>query len=314
MFRHHLIAALLLTPGAAAAHGGAQAAPGALGWSWDPLVLVPLLASAVLYARGSLRLRRASRNGGPGWREAAFAAGWISLAAALVSPLDAMGEQLFAAHMVQHEVVMLVAAPLLVLGAPLARMVWALPPQRRAAAGRWLGAGWGGGLRRGLGRPAVAFCLYGLTVWLWHLPGPYQAAVRETPVHLAQHLSFLATAVLFWWSVLDRRHGVEGSLAGALYVFATAAHNGVLGAFLTFTGTAWYPVYAETAPSWGLSAVADQQLGGLIMWVPSGVVYLLACLALTLGALRGVAASARRRAAERDRISPLEREYGSWKC
>jgi Cytochrome c oxidase caa3 assembly factor (Caa3_CtaG) len=111
----------------------------------------------------------------------------------------------------------------------------------------------------------------------------FLAALAGERIHALQHLSFLAVALLFWWALIHSRRGLMGYGAAVLYVFTTSMHSGALGALLTFAPASWYPAYAETTASWGLTPVEDQQLAGLIMWVPTGVIYLFAGLALFAG-------------------------------
>lgn len=112
------------------------------------------------------------------------------------------------------------------------------------------------------------------------MPKLFQATLENEWIHAAQHLSFLISALLFYEALLARRTGEMRAGAGVLYVFTTAVHTSVLGALLTFSNTIWYPVYRETTAAWGLSPIEDQQLGGLMMWVPAGVVYIVGGLAL----------------------------------
>jgi len=136
-----------------------------------------------------------------------------------------------------------------------------------------------------LSAPGVVLCLHALGLWVWHLPSLYTAALNSDAVHALQHFSFFATAVLFWWTVAQGRYGHGSYGAAAVYVFGTALQSGVLGALLTFSRRLWYPVYADHAAAWGLTALEDQQLAGLAMWVPAGVVFTaagLACLAAWL--------------------------------
>jgi cytochrome c oxidase assembly factor CtaG len=125
----------------------------------------------------------------------------------------------------------------------------------------------------------VAWGLHAAALWAWHAPALFEAAVVHESVHILQHASFFVTALLFWWSLLSGRDGQRVGLA-VLCLFTTALHGGALGALLAMAGQAWYSVYEATAPLWGLTALEDQQLGGLIMWVPAGLVYLGAALAL----------------------------------
>jgi putative membrane protein len=251
-------------------------------WTWDPFVLVPLVLSGWLYVRGVRRLwaRAGVDQGIRRWQAACFALGWLALAAALVSPLDALGGVLFSAHMAQHEVLILVAAPLLVLGRPLAPFLWALPRESRERAARWTQAPAVAAVWRFLTAPLAVWTIHGIALWVWHLPSLYQATLDDDFVHALQHLSFFGSAALFWWSLIHGRFGRLGYGAAVLYVFTTSLHSGVLGALLTFAPRLWYPIYEARTSQWGLSALEDQQLAGLIMWVPAGAVFILLGLAL----------------------------------
>ncbi|HZS08733.1 MAG TPA: cytochrome c oxidase assembly protein [Blastocatellia bacterium] len=266
------------------AHEGRPPAPHDLlaAWSLEPGVVIGLVLMAYLYIRGVRRVWRQSAidRGIRRWEAAAFAGGWLALVVALVSPLDAMGGALFSAHMTQHEVLMLIAAPLVVLGRPLVAFLWAMPLNWRrelVRAGKTtpVESGW-----RFLLNPVAAWLIHALVLWLWHAPALFQATLESDPVHAAQHLSFLVSALLFWEALVYGRDGRMGYGAAVLYVFTTAVHTSVLGALLTFANTLWYPVYQRTTAAWGLTAIEDQQIGGLIMWVPAGVVYIVAGLAL----------------------------------
>jgi cytochrome c oxidase assembly factor CtaG len=260
-------------------------------WSWEPAVVALLSVTAIVYLGGLVRLwRSAGRDHGTRWWEVgAFAAGWLALVAALLSPLDALGAILFSAHMAQHEVLMLVAAPLMVLGRPLVPFLWALPRRAREQAGGWTRRSAVRGTWRRLTGPLAVFGIHGAALWVWHLPSLYQATLRSEGVHALQHLSFFGSAALFWWALLHGRYGRSGYGLAVLYVFATGVHSGALGALLTFAPRVWYPIYDTTARQWGLSAIEDQQLAGLIMWVPAGLVFLVIGLALVGAWLREAA-------------------------
>ncbi len=251
-------------------------------WSWEPFTLVLLALSGALYALGLARLwgRAGTGQGIQRWQAGCFAAGWLALVVALVSPLDALGGILFSAHMVQHEVLILVAAPLIVLGRPLAPTLWALPRRARDGAGRVARSPAFAATWRGLTAPLSVCVLHGLALWIWHLPALYQATLDDDFLHALQHLSFFLTAALFAWALVHGRFGRLGYGAAVLYVFFTSLHSGVLGALLTFAPRLWYPIYQERTGAWGLSPLADQQLAGLVMWVPAGVVFLVLGLAL----------------------------------
>jgi cytochrome c oxidase assembly factor CtaG len=279
------IVVLLLCARTAFAHPGeAHITPEhwATAWSWEPGIVVPLAITGALYFLGVVKIygRNRRRPAISRWRMAAFVAGWVSLVIALVSPLHKMGAVLFSAHMTQHEILMVIAAPLIAMGKPLIAFLFALPlrwRERVAAltsksvfrrAWLWITA------------PVVVWALHGLTLWVWHLPALYEATLDHELIHATQHISFLATALLFWWTLIDGRQGRLGYGAALIYVFTTALHSSVLGALITFTQQLWYPIYSSRTTAWGLNAIADQQLGGLIMWIPSGVVFLVIGLAM----------------------------------
>jgi len=252
-------------------------------WSFEPLVVISLIISALLFIFGLYRLKgRSIRT----WEALCFALGWLALFVALVSPLHAWGQVLFSAHMTQHEVLMLVAAPLLVLGRPLIAFLWALPLDWSRSLGniarlRWLNRLW-----RTFTIPLVAWLVHAVALWVWHIPLLFEAVLHHESVHTAQHLSFLISALLFWWALIHGPQGAMGYGAAVLYLFTTSVHSGVLGALITLAGSVWYPSYVGLTNSWGLTPLEDQQLGGLIMWIPAGLVYVIAGLALFAGWLR----------------------------
>jgi putative membrane protein len=257
-------------------------------WARDPFIIAGLALAAWLYWRGLGRIWRESARGRPSrkWEAWAFGFGWLALFVALVSPLHPWGEVLFSAHMTQHEILMLVAAPLLVLGRPLVPFLWALPRGWRQRVG---GVGKQRGVQkvwRTLTNPLVAWAVHAVALWVWHIPALFQATLTSDLVHTLQHLSFLGSALLFWWALIHGRKGLMGYGAAVLYMFTTSVHSGVLGALITFAHSTWYPAYANSTASWGLTPLEDQQIGGLIMWIPAGLVYIVAGLALMVGWMR----------------------------
>jgi putative membrane protein len=272
------------------AHLGAPLEPHDLwlAWTFEPVTIVLIMVSGWLYARGLTRLWHAA-GAGRGVRRLdvwAFATGWVLLALSLLSPLHALGGVLFSAHMAQHELLMTVVTPLLVLGKPLIPFVWALSPQWRRITGRWTGARsvarpWGV-----ITHPGAAFLIHGAAIWIWHLPSLYDAAVASEAMHAAQHATFFLTALLFWWVVFHSTTSRGGTLASIAVLFGTVLHTGALGALLTLSPRLLYSAYGATTAPWGLLPIADQQLGGLIMWVPGGLAYVVAALALVVRMLR----------------------------
>jgi len=268
-----LIGALILLDISAFAHpNGAEAgAPGAASWSFEPLVTVALLVTGSLYLVGAVRRWR--RRSLARSEALSFAAGWLTLVIALVSPVHKLGEWLFSVHMTQHELLITVAAPLLVLSRPLVTFLWGMPARYRETLGRWskyapIAATW-----RTMTGALFVWLLHGATLWLWHIPALYQASVRNDLVHALQHTTFLGTALLFWWTLLNGRFGRVASGMAVLYVFTTAVHTSILGGLMTFAGSVWYPIYEGRTAAWHLTALQDQQLGGLIMWIPAGTVF-----------------------------------------
>ncbi|MGE3833398.1 MAG: cytochrome c oxidase assembly protein [Acidimicrobiia bacterium] len=261
----------------ALAHQGSGAHTGLWShWSTDPLVLVGLGVVALTYQRGSHGRRRPS----PG-RVRSLWLGLLAVAVALVSPLDALAGDLASAHMVQHVLLVVVAAPLLVLSAPIAHLIGGSPPALRSWLRRAHRAARRSPVLEQLRRPGVAWFLHAGTLWFWHAAVPYGGALEHDAIHAGEHATFLVTALFFWSSVLRAgaaRRVSEGY--AALLVFTMAMQGVFLGALLTFASSAWYDGYRETTAAWGLDPVADQQLAGVIMWVPAGFVYVAAGIAL----------------------------------
>jgi putative membrane protein len=249
-------------------------------WTWPPFVLIPLLMAAVLYGIGITKmLRRTTRRRSLLLQLLWFALGWGSLVIALDSPLHELGEQLFWVHMTQHEILMLISAPLLVLGRPLIVFLWALPGAWREAAAS---VGRLGIFKKGweiASAPLSAWMVSAFALWIWHVPFLFDQTLRSDWIHAAQHTTFLGTALIFWWPLVNRTPSL-GYGGGLVYVFTTILHTSVLGALLTFAPRPWYSSYVITAPAWHLSALEDQQIGGLIMWIPAGTLLLIVALVL----------------------------------
>jgi putative membrane protein len=247
-------------------------------WHWHPSVLLGCAALLAGYAAAlRFRLPRAA------WW---YLAGVLVLLLALLSPLHTLGDgYLFSAHMLQHLLLVQGVPPLLLLGIP--RIARAQQPQ--APYGPWLASF--ARVEQALGRPLVAWSIAIGTLWAWHVPALYNATLEHEAVHIFEHLCFLATATLFWWPIagpLEERR--LAPLVAALYLFAAMIASTVLGIILTFAPAGLYPAYLHPRDplgilpllrdGWGLSPAADQQLGGLLMWVPGNLVYLSALMAM----------------------------------
>lgn len=275
---------VLANTAVAVAHTGEPPAPHDFwqSWPWEPWVLLGLLVGGLWYARGVTALwRRAGAGRGVTRRQVwLFGIGLGVVALALLTPLAALSEALFAAHMVQHILLMNVAAPLLIWGMSPVLFLWALPLNARLGIGRWwqhrkfLHQSW-----HWLTQPLVVWTIYALMLWGWHAPRLYQAAIAVEWIHLSEHLCFMASALLFWWVLSQPSRPRSWQIGGALlFLFTTAVHSGLLAAIITFAPRPLYPIYAANAWAWGLTTLSDQQLAGVIMWVPVGFVYLGALL------------------------------------
>jgi cytochrome c oxidase assembly factor CtaG len=251
-------------------------------WSLEPVTIGLLVLSAVAYFAGVRALwARAGHGQGISRRHvAAHGAAIASVVLALISPLPWLSARVFSAHMGQHEILMLMSAPLFVLSQPLLAYVWALPATLRlqvAAAFRqqWMLRAW-----HVLTGPFAVFALHAAVLWAWHAPTLFEAALANEGVHVLQHLSFLFTGALFWWGMVRGRYGRVGYGVAVLYVFLTGVHSSLLGALMTVSERVWYSSYAGSAPEWSVDPLVDQQLAGLLMWVPSGVIFIVLGLAL----------------------------------
>jgi cytochrome c oxidase assembly factor CtaG len=251
-------------------------------WPLEPLTIALLAVSAAVYFTGVGRLwRRAGTGQGIRmWQAAAFAGGLLTLGIALLSPLAWLSGILFSAHMTQHEMLMLVSAPLLVFAQPILAALWAAPRRWRESWSNWTGRPGTVTAWRHLTSPLAVFLIHGLALWIWHAPVLFEAALDHEGIHALQHLSFTLTAALFWWGMVHGRYGRIAYGAAVVYVFLTAVHSSVLGALLTVAPSVWIPSYAGAAASWPVNPLEDQQLAGLLMWIPSGVILIVFGLAL----------------------------------
>jgi putative membrane protein len=240
-------------------------------WTVDPLVLGGSLVAGWFYGAGVRRLPSAAS----GQRVISFYLALALIALSLFSPLDALGHAIFSAHMVQHLVLILVTAPLLVYGAPVTFVSIGLPASARRMLRRAERTRATQSAARVAKNPLIVLGLYVVVLWLWHLPSLYQAALRSSWVHGVEHATFLGTAVLFWALVIggvrDRRRAGYGPALGL--VFLNLLQSGALGIVLVFATTELYSVHVYGAAVWGITALEDQQLAGTLMYVPPGITY-----------------------------------------
>lgn len=281
-FLFRLVPALAV-PGPVIAHTAEDQAPqnAWAAWTFEPWVFFVTTAAALIYVVGLRRVWRRTKLGRRllAWQALAYASGLLMLVIVLVSPLDTLAGALFSVHMVQHLVLMLLAAPLLAFSQPVPVLVWALPASwRRGLAGRWRSAGLSS-IWHAISNPLVIWVLNVVVLWAWHVPALYQAALGSEAVHRLQHTSFLIAALLFWWAVADfARRGLRHG-AAIMYIFTTMMHGMALGVIIATSRVLLYPAYSNQR-AFGLTPLEDQQLAGLIMWMPPGLVYLAATAAL----------------------------------
>ena len=236
-------------------------------WTFDPVFGIPLLL-AVLYGRGYLTYRRRGGRVFPARRPFLFTLGLGVMAVALLSPVDLLAGHSFIWHMVQHDLITLVGAPLLLLGAPFIPVVRGLPvvvrrvvfiPLARNRAVRWLAVT--------LTRPLIAIVLFELNLLFWHFPAAYDRALSNEAMHYAMHASFILTSLAFWWNLVSpfpfsyRLHPLQRMLM----LFASSVVNTALSSVITFSPGVLY-AYQALPGFWGLSMREDQFVGGFLMW------------------------------------------------
>jgi putative membrane protein len=266
---------LLFVASPAAGHGGHG---GELGWTLDPLLTVPLGVLLLVYAVGWRRLAARASQAPKGWP--LFISGWLVLTLALVSPLHEAGERSFTMHMIEHELIMLVATFLLAASGSGGVLAWGLLRPLRTA----LGGGWKAPLSslwKRLTEPVTATFIQALVLWGWHAPPLFDRALDSFGWHITQHACFFASSLFFWWAMLNPRGRSRGYGVSAACLFATSLIGGALGALMSFSSSPWYADYAAMGMTGiGLDPTDDQRLAGLIMWIPGGLVHGVAAIAL----------------------------------
>jgi len=218
-------------------------------WNLDPILIGLLLVLLALYFLGA----RLGGSSTPRWRRIAFCAGWAIGTLAVISPLCSLSVALFAARVGQHMLLIGVAAPLIALGEP----------------GRTMGLArlW----PAGRARPLAAAATLAAALWFWHAPAPYTATFQSDLVYWAMHLTTFGAALWFWAELLGAAGGQLGGFAAATLL--TTGEMGLLGALITFAGRPLYLPHLSTTYAWGLTPLQDQQLGGVLMWIPAGVIF-----------------------------------------
>jgi putative membrane protein len=251
---------------------------------WPQIILI-LIASGVIYGLGWRRLRqKGARRLANGWRLAAFVSGLVALGLAMLSAIEVLQDVLFSIHMIQHLLIMMVGAPLLLLADPFPFFLWGLPPNARRTVG-WLMAPRARfrQLLRRLATPWVSWGLYVGATWVWHTPAAYDAALRYEALHVMEHMAYFVAALLFWWHATGAAPRLQGRLGYGFrisYLLAALAQNEILGIIIAFARQPLYAYYTTVPRLWGISVMEDQALGGAFMWVPGGMMYALAAVAL----------------------------------
>jgi cytochrome c oxidase assembly factor CtaG len=265
--------AFALAAAPAFAHGGHSHAPA---WTLDPVLTVPLGLTLLVYLVGRARLAKRASAPLPG--AGLFLSGWAVLTLSLVSPLHEAGERSFTMHMIEHELIMLVATLLLAASNSGGILAWGLPkPLRLSLGGSWrspLQSFW-----KRITEPVTATAIQAVVLWVWHAPLLFDRALESSGWHIFQHASFFFSALIFWWAMLHPGRSSYGVSAACL--FATSLIGGALGALMSLSQSPWYADYAAMGMSGiGLDPTDDQRLAGLIMWIPGGLVHAVAALAL----------------------------------
>jgi cytochrome c oxidase assembly factor CtaG len=242
-------------------------------WNWDPTIVIgtALIVGLYLYAIGPLRKHHKFEPARKG-QIFAFLLGMGLMFLALVSPLDELGDSyLFSAHMVQHLILTMVGPPLLLIGTP----EWFIRPIAR---NKMLFA-----TARFLTYPAIAFVVFNVDFFIWHAPALYNATLENQNIHILEHLTFIIFGLLNWWPIFSPSKDLPRLSIGGqtLYMFVSGMPIVLLGAGLTFASPLYAP-YIAAPRVWGISAATDQQLGGLIMWIPGNIIFIIIMSALFL--------------------------------
>jgi putative membrane protein len=269
-------------------------------WNWRLEVLLPLLILGYLYVAGWWRLRKRTtdnrRKGSSNsyypltaaWRPISYVTGLIFVALALLSPIDALSQQLFFMHMIQHLLLIMIAPVLLLIANPMPVLLWGLPDRLRLRVGHAMGhilhrdskyRSW----LRTITAPGIIWLVWIIALFGWHDPSMYNAALRHDFVHDLEHLSFFIASMLLWWHVIGagpRIHKQFGQIGRIGFVLAAVPANMILGIWLAFNSRVIYSYYEAVPRVWGIDALTDQRIGGVIMWIPGSMMFLLAALVL----------------------------------
>lgn len=285
------LVAALLAPAAVAAHGPVPTEPPTVanllfGWSFEPLITLGLVAAAVVWSVAVRRVNAAHpASPVPRARTIAFAGGLIAIAFALLSGIEQYDTALFSIHMVQHVLLILVAAPLIALAAPVTLLLRVSRPEARR---RWIVPVLHSRVMKALSHPVVAWVLFVAVMWGSHFSPLFNAALENPWIHDLEHVLFLVTALLFWWPAvgLDPTPWRMPHAARGLYVFLQMPQNTLLAVVIVYAAAPLYPHYASLNRSWGPSPLVDQQMAGGIMWIAGDLLFIAAIGAIIAAWMR----------------------------
>jgi cytochrome c oxidase assembly factor CtaG len=276
-------------------------------WDWRLDVIFVLLFMGAMYTRGWFVLRKKGAQIANRWRLVSYLAGLAFLAIALMSAIDVFQDLLFFVHMIQHLFLVMIAPPLLLLANPMPVFMWALPRGLRLWVGQFFKRGaYPRSVLKDISSPMVIWLAYTVTLWLWHDPSAYVAAIENDFLHDIEHLSFFITGMLLWWYITNaapKLHGKRPPMLRIGLASITYFQNLFLGMGLALWGSLIYDHYANVPRVWGIDPVRDQSIGGLIMWIPGGMMYGIAILVL----INDVISEAERKARVEDRKRELRR-------
>jgi putative membrane protein len=269
-------------------------------WDWRPEVIIPLLLLGSLFVIGWQRLRSRSRQHGykslgATWRPVSYIAGLLVVGVALMSPIEVLVQQLFFMHMIQHLLLVTIAPLLLLLPNPMPYLLWGMPDSLRGVAGNGLNSvinkdtNFGRVLRK-ISGPAIAWFLFIGIIIGWHDPDLYNAALRNELVHDLEHITLFLAGMIYWWTATGagpRIHKQLGKLAKIAFILAAIPPTMALGVVLAFSGTVIYSFYNDMPRLWGISALDDQRISGIIMWIPGSMMHFMSAGVIIFTILSG---------------------------
>lgn len=271
-------------------HIGNYDGPLLLAWNFDPFVTISLIVTAVAYYWALRRVREAGRYEHPNWQVLCFYAGLLTVALALLGPFDMYNDDVFTFHMIQHMILIQATAPLLLFGRPVQLALHAISPKDSGPVLRTVlrprGVRW---VLTFLTNPIVAFFLFNGAIVLWHFPQFYDAAIVNETIHVIEHMTFLSVALFYWWPMIDpipRHHKMKRTWAVISVFFAMMISSNGLGAILTLADSVIYSPYLANPNPFGWSPHVDQQIGGLLMWVVGGLLWLFVALGIIIRILQ----------------------------